>query len=327
MSGGKKRVTDTRHRRWMLTVPAEGEKGVSRDELEQALEPYDAFLGQLEQGEGGTNYRHHQLVLCHSEPIRFSTLRRRLPTAHVEPVRDLRASLAYVQKEDTRVRDEPPLVKGKISPGPGQGHRSDLDALRTRILQGQETADELILSDSSAWRHSRLVGDLVSARDRSRQEGKLRNVQVRVVFGDTGTGKTSAALTGLQALGSVCRVTHWGGSGTFDGYDGQESLVLDEFTGQPPISELLTWLDVFPVTLPARYRARQAMFVRVVLCSNSAPWTWYRYAPKAQRAALARRLHLVEEWAGSWDNVTMTEIPSSEVLRRMTADPPGTLGK
>lgn len=322
MSGGK----NTRHRRWFLTVPAEGDKGVSRGELEQALSPYDAYLGQLEQGEGTNRYRHWQLVLVHSEPVRFSTLRRKLPTAHLEPVKNLRAALAYVQKEDTRVEDEKPLVKGEISLGPGQGHRSDLDELRTRILQGQETADELILSDSSAWRHSRLVGDLVSARDRSRQEGKLRNVQVRVVFGATGTGKTSAVLDGLHRLGTVCRVTHWG-SGAFDGYDGQDSIIFDEFAGQPPLTELLTWLDTYPVALPARYRPRQAAFVRVVLCANSAPWTWYRYAPKAQRAALARRLHLVEEWAGSWDNVTVTEVPAPEVMRRMTADPPGTLGK
>ena len=321
MSGGK----NTRHRRWFLTVPAEGEKGISRDTLEDALAPYDSYLGQLEQGTGTNQYRHWQLVLAHAEPIRFSTLRRRLPTAHLEPVRDLRASLAYVQKEDTRVEDVKPLVKGEISPGPGQGHRSDLDALRRRILDGQETADELILADSGAWRHSRLVGDLVGARDRHRQEGKLRDVQVRVVFGDTGTGKTSAAIEGLQALGSVCRVTHWG-SGAFDGYDGQDALILDEFAGQPPIEELLTWLDVYPVALPARYRARQAAFVRVVLCANAPPETWYPWAPKAQRAALARRLHLVEEWSGSWDNVTVTEVPAPEVMRRMTADPPGKLG-
>lgn len=326
MSGGKKRVTDTRHRRWMLTVPAEGEKGFTRDELQQALAPYESFLGQLEQGEGGTEYRHWQLVLVHGEPIRFSTLKKKLPTAHVEPVRDLRAALAYVQKEDSRVEGEKPLVKGDIRPGPGQGHRSDLDELRTRILQGQETADQLILSDASAWRHSRLVGDLVSARDRHRQEGKLRDVQVRVVFGDTGTGKTSAVLNGLQELGSVCRVTHWG-SGAFDGYDGQDSIIFDEFAGQPPLTELLTWLDTYPVALPARYRPRQAAFVRVVLCSNAPPWTWYPWAPQAQRAALARRLHLVEEWAGSWDNVTVTEVPAPEVMRRMTADPPGKLGK
>lgn len=326
MSGGKKRVTDSRHRRWFLTVPAEGKKGVNRDELEQALEPYDAYLGQLEQGTGTNQYRHWQLVLAHAEPVRFSTLRRKIPTAHLEPVRDLRASLAYVQKEDTRVEDEKPLVKGEIKPGPGQGHRSDLDALRTRILDGAETVDGLIMDDATAWRHGRMTADLVAARDRARLGAGTRNVEVRVIFGDTGTGKTSAAIEGLQALGSVCRVTHWG-SGAFDGYDGQDALILDEFAGQPPIEELLTWLDVYPVALPARYRARQAAFVRVVLCANAPPWTWYRYAPKAQRAALARRLHLVEEWAGSWDNVTVTELPAPEVMRRMTADPPGMLVK
>lgn len=325
MSGGKKRVTDTRHRRWMLTVPAEGEKGVSRDELQQALEPYASYLGQLEQGEGTNQYRHWQVVLVHAEPVRFSTLRRKLPTAHVEPVRDLRASVAYVQKDDTRVKEEKPLVKGTISPGPGQGHRSDLDALRARILDGDETVDQLIMEDGTAWRHGRMVGDLVGARDRARLGSDLRDVQVRVIYGDTGTGKTRAALEGLRRLGSVCRVTHWG-VGAFDGYDGQDSIIFDEFAGQPPISELLTWLDVYPVALPARYRPRQAAYSRVVLCTNAAPWDWYPWAPKAQKAALARRLHLVEHWSGSWDDLAITAIPSAEVMARMTAETPPIVG-
>lgn len=315
MSGGK----NTRHRRWFLTVPAEGKKGVNRDELEQALEPYDAYLGQLEQGTGTNQYRHWQLVLAHAEPVRFSTLRRKIPTAHLEPVRDLRASLAYVQKEDTRVEDEKPLVKGEIKPGPGQGHRSDLDALRTRILDGAETVDGLIMEDSTAWRHGRMTADLVAARDRARLGAGTRNVEVRVIFGATGTGKTRAALDGLRRLGSVCRVTHWG-PGAFDGYDGQDSIIFDEFAGQPPLSELLTWLDVYPVDLPARYRSRPAAFVRVVLCTNAAPWTWYPHAPKVQRAALARRLDVVEDWAGTWDNVTVTNWDKAQVLEKMTED-------
>lgn len=315
--------TEDRARRWMLTVPADGEKGVSRSELEDALEPYASYLGQMEQGEGG--YLHWQVLLVHSEPIRFSTLKRKLPTAHLETARDLAKCVAYVQKPDTRVEDEPPLVKGLIEVGPGQGHRSDLDDLRTRILDGQETVDDLLMGDVTAWRHGRMTSDLVAARDRARLGSGTRDVQVRVLYGDTGTGKTSAAIQGLQALGSVCRVTHWG-PGNFDGYDGQDSIILDEFAGQPPLSALLTWLDRYPVDLPARYRSRPAAYSRVVLCTNTEPWTWYPEAPRAQRAALARRLHLVEHWAGSWDNVTVTEIPSAEVMAKMTADPPPMLG-
>lgn len=308
---------DERARRWMLTVPAEGEKGVSRNEIEAALEPYDSYLGQLERGESG--YLHRHLVLVHSQPIRFSTLKNRLPTAHLETVRDLVKCVAYVQKSDTRVEDEPPLVKGLIEVGPGQGHRSDLDDLRARILGGQETVDSLIMEDSTAWRHGRMTADLVAARDRARLGSGTRNVQVRVIYGDTGTGKTRAALDGLSRLGSVYRVTHWG-PGAFDGYDGQDSIIFDEFTGQPPIGELLTWLDIYCVDLPARYRSRPAFFVRVVLCTNAAPWTWYPHAPKVQRAALARRLDVVEEWAGTWDNVTVTNWDKAQVLEKMTED-------
>lgn len=315
---------DDRSRRWMLTVPAEGEKGLVRDELEAALEPYASYLGQMERGESG--YLHWQLLVVHDEPIRFSTLHRKMPTAHLEQARDLAKCIAYVQKSDTRVEDERPLMKGVIDRGPGQGHRSDLDGLRARILDGAETVDDLIMSDSSAWRHGRMTADLVAARDRARLGSGTRNVQVRVIFGDTGTGKTRAAIEGLRRLGSVCRVTHWG-PGAFDGYDGQNSIIFDEFAGQPPISELLTWLDVYPVDLPARYRSRPAGYERVVLCTNTPPWSWYPWAPKAQRAALARRLHLVEEWSGSWEDVTVTKIPPSEVMQRMTADPPDKLGK
>lgn len=315
--------TEDRSRRWMLTVPADGEKGVSRAELEDALEPYASYLGQMERAESG--YLHWQVLLVHAEPIRFSTLKRKLPTAHLETARDLAKCVAYVQKPDTRVEDEPPLVKGLIEVGPGQGHRSDLDDLRARILDGQETVDDLLMGDVTAWRHGRMTSDLVAARDRARLGSGTRDVQVRVIYGDTGTGKTSAAIRGLQALGSVCRVTHWG-PGNFDGYDGQDSIIFDEFAGQPPLSALLTWLDRYPVDLPARYRARPAAYSRVVLCTNTEPWAWYEHAPRAQRAALARRLHLVEHWAGSWDNVTVTEIPSAEVMAKMTADPPRMLG-
>ena len=308
---------DVRGRRWMLTVPAEGEKGLSRDELEAALEPYSSYLGQLEKGESG--YVHWQVLVVHDEGIRFSTLHRKMPTAHLEQARELAKCIAYVQKSDTRVADEPPLMKGVIDRGPGQGHRSDLDGLRARILDGAETVDDLMMSDVTAWRHGRMTADLVAARDRARLSSGTRNVQVRVIVGDTGTGKTRAAIDGLSRLGSVYRVTHWG-PGAFDGYDGQDSIIFDEFTGQPPLSELLTWLDIYCVDLPARYRSRPAAFSRIVICSNVPVQNWYATAPKVQRAALARRLDVVEEWAGTWDNVTVTYWDKDQVMKKLTED-------
>ncbi|WP_210383597.1 hypothetical protein, partial [Corynebacterium sp. HMSC074E01] len=67
--------------------------------------------------------------------------------------------------------------------------------------------------------------------------------------------------------------------------------------------------------------ARPAAFERVVICTNVAgPWNWYPHAPKVQRAALARRLDVVEEWAGTWDNVTVTYWDKDQVMKKLTED-------
>ena len=67
----------------MATISAEK---MHREEIEEALEQY-SYIGQLEEGEGGS-YRHWQLLIDgNTSPIRFSTLKNKLPTAHLEPRR------------------------------------------------------------------------------------------------------------------------------------------------------------------------------------------------------------------------------------------------
>ena len=303
-----------RTRAWFLTVPADGEHGVTREDMLAALEPYERFCGQLELSD--TGYLHWQLVVAHKHAIAFKTLKNKLPSAHLEVPIDLGAAARYCQKRRTRVLGEEPLLKGDF-PDPSPGARHDLDELREKILTTDLTVDELLLSDPCASRHIRMVNDLVAARDRQRHGTARRDVKVRVIFGDTGTGKTTTALEELGQIGSVCRVTNWKGPGTFDGYDGQRGLVLDEFRGQPPVSELLTWIDVHPVELPARFRNRQAMFTNVYILSNAAPWEWYPKQPVAVRKALARRIDTVEQ---RHSDGNITHYSPEEVLEKMAPE-------
>ncbi|WP_445293067.1 hypothetical protein [Corynebacterium sp. KPL2825] len=49
---------------------------------------------------GKSGYLHWQIYLSHDQPIRFSTLKNKLPTAHLEPRRGTaREAVAYVTKE------------------------------------------------------------------------------------------------------------------------------------------------------------------------------------------------------------------------------------
>lgn len=272
-------------RSWMATISAEK---MSRKEIEEALSSYN-YLGQLEEGEED-GYRHWQLLIDGGKsPIRFSTLKRRLPTAHLEPRRGpMQQAVEYVTKETTRVTGEPRLEHGTIRHSDERGRRKDVEAVREAVLEKGLSADEVFLQVPEAARMTLFVEKLVSARDRSRHT-KPRQLEVIWLYGPPGTGKTSLAVE----LGdtSYYRVTDY--KNPFDGYMGEETLILDEFDGEMRLSTLLNILDFWPTTLPARYTNKTARFNQVVLVSNEAPWTFYTWEPLSRRQALARRLNTI----------------------------------
>lgn len=60
--------------------------------------------GQLEQGENGT--KHYQLMVK-TPQVRFATIKKAFPRAHIEPARNAKALAEYVHKDDTRVGSIP----------------------------------------------------------------------------------------------------------------------------------------------------------------------------------------------------------------------------
>ncbi|MDK2584193.1 hypothetical protein MFL68_011640 [Corynebacterium sp. BWA136] len=275
----------TQSRSWMATISAEK---MSRKEIEEALEAY-SYIGQLEEGsEGG--YRHWQLLIDgNTSPIRFSTLKRRLPTAHLEPRRGpIQQAINYVTKEETRIIDEPRLEHGTIRHGDEIGRRKDVEVVREAVLEKGLSADEVFLQVPEAARMTSFVERLVAARERA-QNSEPREIEVLWLYGPPGTGKTSLAVD----IGGddFYRVTDY--SHPFDSYAGEKTLVLDEFDGEMRLSTLLNVLDIWPTMLPARYADRVAAYNQVVLISNEAPWSFYSWETPSRRQALARRINTI----------------------------------
>lgn len=275
----------TQSRSWMATVSAEK---MSRKEIEEALSSYN-YLGQLEEGEED-GYRHWQLIIDGGKsPIRFSTLKNKLPTAHLEPRRGpIQQAIDYVTKEETRVSEEPRLEHGTIRHSDEKGRRKDVEVVREAILEKGLSSDEVFLQVPESNRMTAMVEKLVAARDRSRHT-KPRQMEVIWLYGPPGTGKTSLA---VEIGGtSYYRVTDY--QHPFDSYSGEEVLILDEFDGEMRLSTLLNVLDIWPTVLPARYADRVAAYSEVVLVSNEAPWSFYPWETPSRRQALMRRVHQV----------------------------------
>ena len=140
---------------------------MSRKEIEEALKAY-SYIGQLEEG-SEDGYRHWQLLIDGgNSPIRFSTLKNKLPTAHLEPRRGpIQQAIDYVTKETTRVAEEPRLEHGTIRLSDEKGRRKDVEVVREAVLEKGLSADEVFLQVPESNRMTTMVEKLVAARDLS----------------------------------------------------------------------------------------------------------------------------------------------------------------
>jgi len=113
-------------------------------------------------------------------------------------------------------------------------------------------------------------------------------------LGPSGTGKSHAAFGafGTEAPAySKIPTTKW-----WDGYQGEENVIIDEFRGAVSIALLLRWLDPagYPLTLEVKGGGCVAKFKNVILTSNLHPLEWYPELDNATKQALLRRIEITE---------------------------------
>ena len=135
-----------------------------------------------------------------------------------------------------------------------------------------------------------------------------RDLTVYYLYGASGAGKTRGIYQKHPAE-DICRITDYGGKNgvRFDAYHGQPVLVFEEFHSQIPIESMLNYLDIYPLTLPARYSDKTACYTTVYITSNISLEDQYpdiqRYKLETWRAFL-RRIHTVIEYLPDGSTVT-----------------------
>jgi len=111
-----------------------------------------------------------------------------------------------------------------------------------------------------------------------------------VFWGATGAGKSHRAWTeaGINAYPKNALTKFW------DGYYGQEHVVIDEFRGIVSISNILTWLDKWPVIVETKGSSTVFKAKKIWITSNLHPRDWYPDLDAVTVAALLRRLTITE---------------------------------
>lgn len=277
---------DSESRRWVFTLP---ESEYDRAYVEKHLGKYKALIGQLEAAPT-TGYLHWQLYLEAKSAVRFSTLRKLFPRGHYKPARETRIQcVRYCTREDKRAPGGPVLELGEMSYSVRQGKRTDIDSYYEQIMLEGKSADQVMFDDPRAAKIEGQLRTLELVRDRETWGKKFREMEVHYLHGGTRTGKTSA-LYETYGYDDLYRVPNW--RNPFDGYRGQDILLLDEYNTSVQIVDLLKILEGYPLEVAARYADKTAKFTKVFIVSNlplqEQHLTIQQEHPKQWKAFLAR---------------------------------------
>lgn len=216
---------------------------------------------------------HTHLFIQLKNPIYFSSVKKLFPTAHIEEAQGTaEENRLYIRKEGKWKDSE----KGSTNlietfeeygmlPETGQGRRTDLKNLYQMIKDGYSNVEILEVNPDNILNLQHIdKARLEILYDRYKSERRL-NLSVVYVSGQTGFHKSRDILDS-HGDANVYRVTDY--KHPFDSYSGEDVLVFEEFRSDLPIGNMLNYLDVYPIQLPARYNNRQACYNFVYIVSN-----------------------------------------------------------
>lgn len=262
-------------RRWCFTI----NNPESNDLFTQLPAGVRYVIWQRERGQEGTEHLQGYIVFGNARAL-VGVKRLLGDRAHCEICRGTdEQCVAYCSKTDTQMAG--PWTFGERLVG--QGKRTDLDDAAEEVLK---TGSIVNVKPSMIVRYSKgltALAKLVKPANRAK-------VDVIVLTGTTGIGKTYNV---FDRYPNVYRPL-MGNSGIWwDGYDGEDAVLFDEFEGQVPVTKMIGYMDPYTIALEVKGGSCWARYTKVFITSNRTPEQWYPNVKENkpdQFNALARRL-------------------------------------
>lgn len=298
---------DKQSRKYQLTINNPAESGFSHGKIKEILVArfksfeYGAMSDEI--GEQGTPHTH--VFVCFRSPVRFSMIKKHVPTAHIEVVAgSVEQNLAYLQKTGkwAKTAKAETSVPGTFEewgdrPPENLGKDKDLETLYHMVVdEGLSNAEIIRLNNDFIMQIDKL--DKIRTtylQDKFKGERRL-DLAVEYTFGSTGAGKSRGILDEFGDA-NVYRVTDY--DHPFDHYSCEPVLVFEEFRSSLPLSDMLNYLDIYPITLKARYANKYACFSRIFIVTNwelEKQYAERQVTDKESFQALLRRIHKVKHY-------------------------------
>lgn len=282
-------------RNWLFTI--------NNPELQDYPEQWNTqhlktILYQIEQGAEGTV--HLQGYLEISSPRQLQWLKNLNPKAHWERRLGTRSqAILYCCKEDTRLVSPRVWTQEQdtwvdLSPenltsslnsvgitlttneNGNSSTTSRLSKIREQLSNASSSIEEVADEEFELWvKYYRAFEKYVTMKTAPRNH----EVEVHVLFGPTGTGKSKWAMDTYPDAYWKQRSKWW------DGYFKHETVIIDEYYGWLPFDLLLRLCDRYPLLVESKGGQLQFVARTIVLTTNKSPDEWYRdcYFPSFER--------------------------------------------
>lgn len=298
---------NSQSRKWSLVINNPLEAGLDHTAISEKLHLFSPDYYCMADEIATTGTYHTHVFFYAPSPSRFSTVKKRFPIAHIEKAYgSVQENRSYLRK-DGRWADTDKAetsVPGTFEEwGEATAERAEKHPEMFRLVQNIRdgmTTTEIIDDNPAMAFRVRDIDLLRQTLTAEKYAVENRPLEVSYLYGASGAGKTRSIYEAHDPR-SIYRVTNYRAARgvSFDGYHGQEVLVFEEFSSQIPIEDMLNYLDIYPLALPARYNDKTACYTMVYITSNLPVEKQYRSEqwdrPETWRAFL-RRIHTVIEY-------------------------------
>lgn len=183
-----------------------------------------------------------------------------------------------------------------------QGQRTDLEALYKSAKDLTKTLRSIADEQPGPYMKFHRAAQHVRSLQLPPKE---RPLEVHVYYGPPGCGKTHAAMYAHPEM--YCPPIAQGTSQWYDGYDGHTHMLLDEFSGQMHVRDLLKLLDKYIYPWPAKGSQVYLAPSHIYITTNIHPRRWYEWTGReVSYDALNRRVTEFREYTGYLEYTSKT---------------------
>lgn len=215
-----------------------------------------------EVGAEGTKHLQGQVVFKHA--VTFNTAKQRLPYGcHIEPTKDLHASIAYCKKEGEWI-DVGVAPKPNLAGRDNGGGAANQERWSVALQQARDTGE--VEDAQIAFQHARTV-DYIHQREVMKRERVDTNETHLWYFGASGTGKSRKARTDWpDAYLKMCN--KW-----WDGFEDHDVVLIEDFdvAHRVLVHHLKIWADRYPFLAEKKGAATRIRPRLVIVTSNYHP--------------------------------------------------------